>query len=116
MAQIIYKNPVFFTDNQVKFYQLKIQDDEDVQNMFLSHEHFGLNNIELYILQQRNQLSQIVDPSQVFCETEDEEQVEVDVVDEEEEENEILVDQIVNDDIVDHEKEPLLSGHVYCPP
>lgn len=55
--------------------------------MFLSHEHFGFNDIELYILQQQNQLSQFVDPSQVFCEIDDDEQAEVDVVDEEEEED-----------------------------
>lgn len=54
MWQIIYKNPAFFADNQVKFYQLKIQDDDDAHNMFLTHEHSGFNDIELYILQQQN--------------------------------------------------------------
>lgn len=80
--------------------------------MFLSHEHFGFNDIELYISQQQNQLSQIVDMSQVFFETDDDEQARVDIVDEEEEKYEILVDQMVNADIVDHEQKPLPTSHV----
>ena len=84
--------------------------------MFLSHEHSEFNDIDLYILQQQNHLSQIVDLPQVFCETYDDKQAKVGVVDEEEEKDEILVDQMVNDDTVDYEQEPLLVGHVYCPP
>lgn len=84
--------------------------------MFLRHEHFGFNDIELYILAQQNQLPQIIDPSQVFCEHDDKEQAEVDVVDEEKEEDKILVDHMVNDDIVNHEQNLLPSGHVYCLP
>lgn len=83
MAHIIYKNPVIFVNNQVKFFQLKVQDDKRVQNIFLSHERSGSNDIELYILLQQNQLSHIVDPSQVFCEIDGNEQAEVDVVVEE---------------------------------
>ena len=44
--QIIYKNPVVFDNHQVIYLQLKVQDDDDVQNIFRSHEHYGLNNIE----------------------------------------------------------------------
>lgn len=58
MSQIIYQNPVFYENNHVKFIQLKVCDDEDVENMFVSHEHYGLNYIELYILIQQPQLSQ----------------------------------------------------------
>jgi len=50
VGQIIYKNTVWFVDNQVKFYQLKIRDDDDVHHMFLSHEQSGYNDIKLYIL------------------------------------------------------------------
>lgn len=54
--------------------------------------------------------------SQVFCEIGDDEQAEVSVVDEEEGEDEILIDQMVDNDTVNHEKEPLPHGHVYFPP
>jgi len=54
-----------------------------------------------------------VDQSQVFYETDDDEQAEVNVVDEEEEEAELLVDSMVNDE---EEEEPLLASHVYYPP
>lgn len=91
----------FFTDNQVKFYQLKIRDDEDVHIIFLSHEHFEFNDIELYILQQQNQLSQIVDLPQVF--------VKLTMTNKPK-------SMLVNDDTVEYEQEPLLVGHVYCPP
>ena len=57
-------------------------------------------------------MSQFIDQSQVFCETDDE-QAEVNVPDDEEEEVEIMVDSMVN---VDEEDEPILVNHVYCPP
>lgn len=43
---------MFFADNQVKFYQLKIQDDDDVHHIFLSHEQSEYNDIKLYKLTQ----------------------------------------------------------------
>lgn len=98
------------------FFQPKVRDDEGVKNMFQTHEHFGFNDIELYILLQQNQVSQIVDLSQVFCKIDDDKQVEVDVVDEEEDEDEILVHHMVNDDTIDHEQEPLPLSHVYYSP
>lgn len=33
-------------------------DDEDVENMFVSHEHFGFEYIELYITLKQTQPSQ----------------------------------------------------------
>ena len=57
VSQIIYKNPVIFNNNQVKFFQLMVQDDEDVKNMFQTHEYLGFNGIKLYILLQKPQLS-----------------------------------------------------------
>lgn len=45
VGQIIYKNPIWFAENQVKFYQKKIQDDDDVQHMFVCHEQSGYNDI-----------------------------------------------------------------------
>ena len=45
VGKIIYKNLVFFEDNQVKFYHLKIRDDDDVHHMFASHEQYGYNDI-----------------------------------------------------------------------
>ena len=60
-------------------------------------------------------MSQIADSPQVFWETGNDKQAEVDVVDEEEEEDEILVDQMVNNDTVDHGQERLPTSHVYCP-
>lgn len=55
--------------------------------MFRSHENYGFNNIELHILlqqPQQSQLSLVVDQSQVF--------------------------------MVNHEQDPLPSSHMYCPP
>ena len=45
--------------------------------------------------------------------TDEDEQVEVNVVDEEEEQAELLVDSMVNDE---EEEESLPASHVYCPP
>ena len=69
--QILYKSPFLFDNNQVKFYQLKVRDDDDVRNMFRTHEQSGFNEIELYVLFQQPDQSQVVDPSQDF-EEEDE--------------------------------------------
>jgi hypothetical protein len=57
-------------------------------------------------------VSQFIDQSQVFCETDDE-QAEVNVPDDKEEEAEIMVDSMVN---ADEEEEPIPASHVYCPP
>lgn len=84
--------------------------------MFQTHEDSGFKDIKLYILLQQTQLSQIIDPSQVFCETSDEEQAKVDVVDNEEEKDEILVDHMVNDESIDHKQQPLPWSHVYYLP
>jgi hypothetical protein len=43
-------------------------------------------------------MSRFIDQSQVFCETDDDEQAKVNVVDEEEEEAKLLVDSMVNDE------------------
>lgn len=48
--------------------------------MFRTYEHFGFNNIELYILIQQTQFSHIIDLSQVFCEADNDEHTKVDVV------------------------------------
>ena len=50
--QILYKSPFLFDNNQVKFYQLKVHDDDDVWNMFRTHEQSRFNEIELYVLLQ----------------------------------------------------------------
>ncbi|KAI5405810.1 hypothetical protein KIW84_052539 [Lathyrus oleraceus] len=111
VVQIIYKNPVWFAENRVKFYQKKIRDDDDVQHMFVSHGQSGYNDIKLYILPHQQQVSQFIDQSQVFCETDDE-QAEVNVPDDKEE-VEIMVDSMVN---ADEEEEPIPASHVYFPP
>ena len=90
VTQIFYQNPVFLCDNQIIYYKVEIQDDEDLQNMFSSHEYSGYDSIELYIILREPQLSHMVDPLET-------EQAEVDVVDEEEE-DELEFDDMVNDD------------------
>jgi hypothetical protein len=49
VSQITYQNPIYFESSKCKFYSLKVRDDEDVEYMFVSHEHSGCNSIELYI-------------------------------------------------------------------
>lgn len=131
-SQIIYKNPVF-QNSQVKYFQHKVRDDEDVQSMFESHEHYGFDYIELYILLSQPQQSQIfgesqlLDQSQIFDQSQSQilEQDKVDVVDEEEEESETQVDYMVNlfgtgeyttESPSEHvDQETLRLSYVYCP-
>lgn len=63
--------------------------------MFQTHEHSGFSEIEIYILQQQPQQSQIVDPSHFFEEIDDDEHTEVNVIDEEVEVYETLVDSTI---------------------
>ena len=83
MAQIFYQHPVFFGMNQIKFYQVEVHDDDNLQNMFCNHEYSRHNLIELYVFLQQPQLSQPIE-SQVVDPIKDE-QDGVDAVDEEEE-------------------------------
>ena len=86
----------------MQVFPLKVRDDEDVENMFLSHEHSGMDCIELYITLQPcipSQQSQLTDQDAAGEDAADDAQwsddvnpeaeVEVDVFDEEEEETEI---------------------------
>ena len=50
VSQIFYQSPVFFGNNQVIFYKVEIQDDEDFQNMISNHVYSGNDSIELYVL------------------------------------------------------------------
>src|SRR4051812_40508762 len=49
IANIIYQCPSFNDNNIVKFYEMEIENEEDVQDMFTTHEYSGLDSIELYI-------------------------------------------------------------------
>ena len=107
--QILYKSPFLFDNNQVKFYQLKVRDDDDVRNMFRTHEQSRFNETELYVLLQQPDQSQVVDPSQDFeeeDESDEDNHPEVDVIDQEEEDDEAMIDFMVNDDAADQEHEP----------
>ena len=75
----------FFGNNQIIFYKVEVQDDEDFQNMFSSHMYSGYDSIELYIMLREPQVTQVVDPLE-------NEQAEVDEVDEEEEDDELEFD------------------------
>lgn len=44
VSQFIYQNPVFFKQSRQNF-PTNGQDDEDAENMFVSHEHFRFNYI-----------------------------------------------------------------------
>lgn len=44
VSQIIYQNPVFFKQSR-QIFPANGQDDEDAENMFVSHEHFRFNYI-----------------------------------------------------------------------
>lgn len=67
--QIIYRNLIIFDNYQVRYFQLKVRDNDDIQNMFRRHEYSRLNDIELYILIQQPPESQNFDQSQVFEES-----------------------------------------------
>lgn len=58
VSQITYQNPIYFENNQLKFYPLKVRDDEDAEYMFVSHKHYGFNSIELCITLQQTLPSQ----------------------------------------------------------
>ena len=130
VSKMTYQNPIFFENGQCKFFPLKIRGDEDVESMFLSHEHSGMDCIELYITLQPcipSQQSQLTDQdaagedaaddAQWSDELNPEAEVEVDVVDEEEEETEIQVDHMLNnDDEDDDQPPPIPPSHVYNPP
>ncbi|CAK8571481.1 unnamed protein product [Lathyrus sativus] len=116
ISQIIYRSPVFFDNNQVKYFQEKIQDNNDVDQMFDSHEHSGFDYIEVYLLlcQTEHEVGETTDID------------EIDVVDEEEEDPEAMVDQMVNlfetgdynamTPLQDIDEEALPLNQVYCPP
>ncbi|CAK8530304.1 unnamed protein product [Lathyrus sativus] len=116
ISQFFYRSPVFFDNNQVKYFQEKIQDDNNVDQMFDSHEHSGFDYIEVYLLLCQTQ-HQVGETTNVY---------EVDVVDEEEEETEAMVDQMVNlfdtgdytalTPFQDIDEETLPLRHMYCPP
>ncbi|CAK8577465.1 unnamed protein product [Lathyrus sativus] len=79
ITQIIYRSPVFFDNNQVKYFQENIQDNSDVQQMFDSHKHSGFDYIEVYLVlcQTQHEVGESHDETMDLDE--------VDVVDEEEE-------------------------------
>lgn len=56
---------------------------DDMHNMFRSHEYSGLTDIELYVMIQQAPESQNFDQSQLFEESTEEEHTEVEAVDEE---------------------------------
>ncbi|CAK8533554.1 unnamed protein product [Lathyrus sativus] len=126
ISQIIYRSLVFFENSQVKYFQQNIQDNNDVQQMFDSHEHSGFDYIERYLLLCQTQQSQMFGESQVIDQSQSLEQDEVDAVDKEEEEPEAMVDQMVNlfgtrdytviTPLEGIDEEALPLSHMYCPP
>ena len=87
--------------------------------MFRTHEQSGFDEIELYVLLQQPDQSQVVDPSQDFKEEDESNEdnhPEVDVIDQEEEDDEAMIDCMVNDDAEDQEHEPIPTSHAYDPP
>lgn len=58
ITNYILKSIFFFQNNYVKVYPLKVRDNEDVEHMFVSHEHSSFNYIELYTLLQQTIPSQ----------------------------------------------------------
>lgn len=81
---------------------MKVSDDEDVQNMFRTHEFSGLTEIELYVVIQQPPESQTLDQSQLFEESSEDDHTEVEAVDEEAEGEEQEVDDMVNHNAVDN--------------
>lgn len=52
--RIIYKSLFVLDNNQVRYFQVNIREDDDVQTMFRTNEHFGFNKIELYVILQQH--------------------------------------------------------------
>ncbi|XP_058779636.1 uncharacterized protein LOC131653497 [Vicia villosa] len=114
VAQSFYQYCFFHDNNLVKFYQVEVQNDEDLQDMFAIHEYSGYERIELYVtIQVDTQQSRVVQ-SQVI-DSPVEEQAEVDVIDEEEDEQETEVDDMVNEEYEDEQDISVSLGHVYEP-
>src|ERR1051325_2377658 len=105
-SHIFYQHPVFTGENQVTFYQVHVEDDEDLQNMFCNHEYSAYDSIELYVVFQDTER---VDPTE-------EEQAEVDVVDEEEEADEMQFNNMVNKDSESDKERQLPPHEIYTPP
>ncbi|XP_058733968.1 uncharacterized protein LOC131605653 [Vicia villosa] len=114
VSQIFYQYRFLRGDNPVKFIQVEIKDDEDMQNMFANHEYSGYECIELYVTLPEVQTTQMVE-SQVIDALGDE-QAEVDVVDEEEEAPEIEVDNLVNEESEDEPEVVVPRDQVHMPP
>ncbi|XP_058767146.1 uncharacterized protein LOC131640781 [Vicia villosa] len=114
VSQIFYQYRFLRGDNPVKFIQVEIKDDEDMQNMFANHEYSGYECIELYVTLPEVQPTQMVE-SQVIDALGDE-QAEVDVVDEEEEAPEIEVDNLVNEESEDEPEVIVPRDQVHMPP
>ncbi|XP_058741164.1 uncharacterized protein LOC131613519 [Vicia villosa] len=114
VSQIFYQYQFLRGDNPVKFIQVEIKDDEDMQNMFANHEYSGYECIELYVTLPEVQPTQMVE-SQVIDALGDE-QAEVDVVDEEEEAPEIEVDDLVNEECEDEPEVVVPRDQVHMPP
>ncbi|XP_058766187.1 uncharacterized protein LOC131639741 [Vicia villosa] len=113
VSQIFYQYRFLRGDNPVKFIQVEIKDDEDMQNMFANHEYSGYECIELYVTLPEVQPTQMVE-SQVIDALRDE-QAEVDVVDEEEA-PEIEVDNLVNEESEDEPEVVVPRDQVHMPP
>src|SRR4051812_23905888 len=92
-----------------------IATDEDLQDIFTTHEYSGLNSIELYVtLQVETQethvvQSQVIDPPV-------NEQDEVDVIDEEEDDLETEFYDMVNEESDDEQQTLVPPAHAYAPP
>src|SRR4051812_31107424 len=96
------------------FYQSQITTDIEVQNMFLTHQYFGYDYLELYIVVEQIVPSQNIQ-SQVIDPVVDDEQQPEDVIDEETE-IEDVVNELVNRDSEDDEQVPVPNTHAYSPP
>ncbi|XP_058727180.1 uncharacterized protein LOC131598613 [Vicia villosa] len=114
VSQIFYQYRFLRGDNPVKFIQVEIKEDEDMQNMFANHEYSGYECIELYVTLPEVQPTQMVE-SQVIDALGDE-QAEVGVVDEEEEALEIEVDNLVNEESEDEPEVVVPRDQVHMPP
>src|SRR3954467_6339649 len=120
VSQIFYRQPLVQPNNSVKFYQSQISNDLEVQNMFLTHEHFGYDYLELYIVVEQNAPSQNIQ-SQVIDPVVDDEQQPEHVIDEETD-IEDVVDELVNRESEDEGDEEVPvpdrvpETHAYSPP
>lgn len=57
---IIYLHLVFFLQQSRQTFLAKTWYDDDIENMFITHEMYGFNYIELYILIDQSQKSKIL--------------------------------------------------------